>query len=160
MAARLNGRFIKREEFSRRKTCLNMPNWTQPDERSEHIISENKDAVVVGNRLLKIAEVIKQLTRGCEDCKCQLNLTNIVADTKCGLGSIYYIQCECGVLNKINSGTVHFYGEKKKQKPIFDINTQAVTGKFSPSLQLFHDQSNSTLVYNILFRVTFPTLYF
>jgi hypothetical protein len=71
----------------------------------------------------------EQLQKGCKECEEGLALNNIVEETKQGLGSILYIQCDCGELNSVRTGKTHRDPNKKKVgRPIWDVNTKAATG--------------------------------
>jgi hypothetical protein len=67
----------------------------------------------------------KQMT--CTDCGCRLALQNIVHEVRYGLGSVFMVECDCGIVNEVSSGKTHRVGTKGP--PVFDINTKAALGK-------------------------------
>ena len=83
-----------------------------------------------GRRIVEPKVLIDRLLSGCEECGKTLNFTRIVNETRDGLGSYFWIMCECGSLNKVTSCKRHYAADKKKTKPIFDINTKAAIGLF------------------------------
>lgn len=77
-------------------------------------------------------EIVKQLRNGCSECGKLLLFTNIVEETRCGLGSILYIVCKCGQHNTVYSAKIHYDQAKlHKTRPIFDINSKAAIGKYN-----------------------------
>jgi hypothetical protein len=82
-----------------------------------------------GRRVVELGYLAEQLQKGCKECEEGLALNNIVEETKQGLGSILYIQCDCGELNSVRTGKTHRDPNKKKVgRPIWDVNTKAATG--------------------------------
>ena len=81
---------------------------------------------IIGRRIMDPLFIIKQLRAGCEECGCELSFARLTSETRRGLASLYYISCECGMLNTVYSSSFHC--EQEKKKPIFDINTKAATG--------------------------------
>ena len=68
-------------------------------------VTENN--LLDGNRIVNVQEIMRQLLQGCSDCGSELKLTRLISETKSGLGSYFYISCECGVINTICSGKRH-----------------------------------------------------
>ena len=62
---------------------------------------------------MNVQEIMCQLLQGCSDCGNELKLTRLISETKSGLGSYFYISCECGVINR----------------KVFDSNTKTVLGE-------------------------------
>ena len=60
-----------------------------------------------GNKIVNVQGIMRQLLQGCSDCGNELKLTHLISETKSGLGSYFYISCECGVINTICSGKRH-----------------------------------------------------
>ena len=58
-------------------------------------------------------------------------VTRLISETKSGLGSYFYISCECGVINTICSGKRHPHvnTDKIQHRKVFDINTKTVLGE-------------------------------
>lgn len=84
------------------------------------------DLNLEGRRLFEPGYVVNQLRAGCVDCHMELSLARLQCETRYGLGSILYINCDCGVLNTVYSSKHHC--EKNGKRPIFDVNTKAATG--------------------------------
>jgi len=77
-----------------------------------------------GRRIVEIGHIAKQLI--CDDCGERLSLQDIVHETRYGFGSIFMIECECGIVKGISSGKTHRV--HSKGPPVFDINTKAALG--------------------------------
>ena len=72
-------------------------------------------------------EIMRQLLQGCSDCGNEFKLTRLISETKSGLGSYFYISCECGVIITICSGKRHpdvNTAGKIQHRKVFDINTK------------------------------------
>ncbi|VDI66948.1 profilin [Mytilus galloprovincialis] len=85
-------------------------------------------------RVFEPAELQQRLMDGCEFCGEELRFTRVVSETVCAMGSIIYITCDCGMLNKINSGKVHYEKGKQRTRPIFDINTKIAIAMYDTGL--------------------------
>ena len=79
-----------------------------------------------GNRIVNVQEIMRQLLQGCSDYGNELKLARLFSVTKSGLGSYFYISCECGVINTICSGKRHpdVNTGKIQHRKVFDINTK------------------------------------
>jgi hypothetical protein len=78
-----------------------------------------------GRRIVEIGHLASQLY--CTDCGLALQLANITKETRYGFGSLFYINCSCGVINSVETNKRH---RVNKQGPkVFDINTKAALGK-------------------------------
>ena len=93
-----------------------------------------------GRRIVEIKHLAEQLSK-CEDCERPLDLRNIVEETRRGFGSIFIINCECGVLNRVETNKSHRAGGRGPA--VFDINTKAAVGKnfYSLYLQIYTVQT-------------------
>ena len=82
-----------------------------------------------GNRIENVQEIMRQLLQGCRDCGNELKLTRLISETKSGLGSYFYISCECGVINTICSGKRHsdVNTDKIQHRKVFYINHEDCT---------------------------------
>ena len=63
--------------------------------------------ILDGNRIANVQEIMRQLPQDCSGCGNELKLTRLISETKSGLGSYFYISCECGVINTVSSGKIH-----------------------------------------------------
>ena len=92
-------------------------------------VTENN--LLDGNRIVNVQEIMRQLLQGCSDWGNELKLTRLISETKSGLGSYFYISCECGVINTICSGKRHpdANTDKIQHRKVFDINTKTVLGE-------------------------------
>ena len=78
-----------------------------------------------GNRIVNVQEIMRQLLHGCSDYGNELKLARLLSVRKLGLGSDFYISCECGVINTIyykrhpdvNTGKI-------QHRKVYDINTK------------------------------------
>lgn len=78
-----------------------------------------------GRRIVELGLLSDQLESGCTDCKKYLKLSQIETEIRQGFGSILYVKCECGVINKVKTGKTH---ETGKGHYIFDVNSKAALG--------------------------------
>ena len=80
-----------------------------------------------GRRIVELG-VLGESLGSCENKECDrvLDLRNTISETRIGLTSVLWNQCECGELNKIHTGTCH--REKNKGLPIYDVNTKMAEG--------------------------------
>ena len=81
-----------------------------------------------GRRIIEPKILIDRLAQGCDECGKTLSMTRVTHETKEGLGSYFWILCECGVLNKVLTSKQHYAADKAKTKPVFDINSKAAIG--------------------------------
>jgi hypothetical protein len=84
-----------------------------------------------GRRIVELGFLSDQLEKGCSDCGKYLRLSCTESEIRQGFGSILWIICECGVLNKIQTGKTH---EVKKGHHIFDVNTKSALGMLDSGL--------------------------
>ena len=97
-----------------------------------------------GRRIVEIDVLAKELV--CVDCSELLHLKFIVDETRCGLGSFLYIQCSCGVINKVPTGKT----SKAKHGPsIFTINVKA-------SAAMLHSGIGPTKLMDLLSVMNIP----
>lgn len=140
MASRIKGRFVKDTEKSRRRKAsdrLNHLNSTTTSCNSLLLDTTIPEVWSPGERrVFEPAELQQRLMDGCEFCGEELRFTRVVSETLCAMGSIIYITCDCGMLNKINSGKVHHEKGKQRTRPIFDINTKIAIGNSQLKLLL------------------------
>ncbi|CAC5393417.1 unnamed protein product [Mytilus coruscus] len=138
MASRIKGRFVKNtEKSSRRKASdrLNQLNTTKTTSNSLLPATTIPEVWSPGERrVFEPAELQQRLMDGCEFCGEELRFTRVVSETVCAMGSMLYITCDCGMLNKINSGKVHHEKGKQKTRPIFDINTKIAIAMYDTGL--------------------------
>lgn len=78
-----------------------------------------------GRRIVELGHLASQMK--CEECNAALELCNIQSETRRGFGSILYIECLCGTLNKVTTNKAHHV--HKRGHPVFDINTKTAVGK-------------------------------
>ena len=80
---------------------------------------------------MNVQEIMRQLLQGCSDCGNELKLTRLISETKSGLGSHFYISCECGLIHIICSGKRHpdVNTDKIQHQKVFDMNTKTVLGE-------------------------------
>ena len=76
-------------------------------EKETEFAPETENNFLDGNRIVNVQEIMRQLLQGCSDCGNELKLTRLTSETKSGLGSYFYISCECEVINTICSGKRH-----------------------------------------------------
>jgi len=119
-----NGRFMKNSGPSKRQRLDDEKKTSTPAS-----VEETKLSWKEGRRIVELGVLAEQLRSGCEDCKTPLFLHDVVDETKQGLGSILYVQCNCGQVTQVRTGKTH-RDPKKKQvgRPIWDLNTKAATG--------------------------------
>ena len=93
------GRFISNKE----KTCrMKRTSWAsnlRKTEKETDIAPVTENNLLDGNRIVNVQEIMRQLLQGFSDCGNELKLTRLISETKSGLGSYFYISCECRVLN-------------------------------------------------------------
>ena len=78
-----------------------------------------------------------------------LKLLDVEAETKRGLGSLFYIKRECGCLNTVSSGKRHMDPNCPRQRrKTLDVNTKAAGGKFDYKLN--YNVSNAKIILEIL----------
>ena len=73
-------------------------------EKETDIAPVTENNLLDGKRIVNVQEIMRQLLQGCGDCGNELKLTRPISETKSGLGSYFYISCECRVLNPICFG--------------------------------------------------------
>ena len=103
------------------------------NENNESIVgTSNSDKtpkfVIEGCRIVDLKYVQEQMTGGCSVCQKTLKLDNVINETRQGLASLLYIQCECETTNKIFTSKHHFLNDTNWAR-IFDINTRCTGGK-------------------------------
>ena len=76
-------------------------------EKETEFVPVTENNLLDGNRIVTVQETMRQLLQGCSDCGDELKLTRLISETKSGLGSYFYISCECGEINTICSGKRH-----------------------------------------------------
>ena len=93
-----------------------------------------------GRRIVELSTLANNLAT-CTGKTCELpqDLRNIERETRCGLGSILYIRCRCGILNSVKTCRTH---QSSKGRPVFDVNTACAAamihaGMSHASLQKF-----------------------
>ena len=86
--------------------------------------------IIEGYSIVDLKYVQEQMTGGCFVCQKTLKLDNIRNETRQGLASLLYIQCECETTNKIFTSKHHFLKKNDTNTArIFDINTRCAGGK-------------------------------
>ena len=105
------------------------------NENNESIVgTSNSDKTPIfifeGCRIIDLKYVQEQMTGGCSLCQKTLKLDNVIDETRQGLASLLYIQCECEMTNKIFTSKHHFLKKNDTNSArIFDINTRCAGGK-------------------------------
>lgn len=62
----------------------------------------------------------------CDDCVNALKLNDIIEETRHEFESSLYVNCSCGVINKIETNKSHCTSERGPA--VFDVNTKAAIG--------------------------------
>ena len=84
-----------------------------------------------GRRIVELGLLASSLKKGCCSCHQNLCLWNTYHELRNGLCSTLYIRCsDCNQINRVLTGKTHYHSEKVKTKPVHDINSKLVTGKF------------------------------
>ena len=81
------------------------------------------------------------------DCDKVLDLRNTESETRSGLGSLLWVRCTCGELNRVPTGKSH--REKDKGPPIYDVNSKMATA-------MIHAGLSSTAVERFLRSLEIP----
>ena len=79
-----------------------------------------------GRRVVDLA-VLAEGLQECSSIVCclPLHLKDTECETRIGLGSMLWVRCECGELNRVNTSERH---GKKKGTPSYDVNTKLASG--------------------------------
>ena len=85
-----------------------------------------------GRRIVELDVLAKELE--CKSCGASLQLLNCFRETVSGLGSFLYITCsnsDCGEINVCHTNKAHCSNDKRRGRPIFDVNTKLAAGRFN-----------------------------
>lgn len=85
-----------------------------------------------GRRIVELDVLAKELE--CKSCGASLQLLNCFRETVSGLGSFLYITCsnsDCGEINVCHTNKAHRSSDKRRGRPIFDVNTKLAAGRFN-----------------------------
>ena len=122
-AEQKKGRFISNKEKTRRMARTSWASNLRKTEKKTEFAPVTENNLLDGTRIMNMQEIMRQLLQGCSDCG---NGTRLLSETKSGLGSYFYISCECGVLNIICSGKRHsgVNTDKIQHRKAFFISTR------------------------------------
>ena len=81
-------------------------------------------SAVGGRRIVEIDVLARGLEEGCMMCRAPLSLSNVMHEYRRGLGSTLFVSCKCGCWTGVKTGKQHVDKLKKKQLPIYDVNTK------------------------------------
>ena len=118
-----SGKFVTNATANRRGNALSK------NVARQSITSSDNDTIDwhEGRRVIELG-VLAEGLGACENNECDriLDLRSTISENRIGLSSILWIQCECGELNKIQTGK--FHRQKRKGVPIYDVNTKMAEG--------------------------------
>ena len=100
------GRLISNKAKTRRMARTSWASNLRKTEKETEFAPVTENNLLDGNRTVNVQEIM-QLLQGCNDCGYELKLIRLISETKSGLGSYFYISCECWVINTICSGKRH-----------------------------------------------------
>ena len=125
------GRFISNNEKTRRTASTSWASNLRKTEKETEFAPVTENNLLDGNGIVNVQEIMCQLLQGFSDCGSKLKLTRLISETKSGLGSYFFISCECGVINTICRGKRHpdVNTDKIQHRKVFDINTKTVLGE-------------------------------
>ena len=98
-----------------------IPGGTSKCRESDSIVSDESNLVWRdGRRMLELGVLAEGLGQ-CDssDCDKVLDLRNTESESRSGLGSLLWVRCTCGELNRVQTGKSH--REKDKGPPIYNI---------------------------------------
>ena len=75
-------------------------------------------------------QVIAEDLKACDDCGQPLQLHKTNREVRDGLNSLLYVECICGMMNKVYTNKSHRAEGKKTGRPIYDVNTKTAMGRF------------------------------
>lgn len=131
------GCFRRLKEYKRREmsaiNCKVVGKGVEEVELDTEVHCEPQSCLELrGRRIVELDVLAKELE--CKSCGASLQLLNCFRETVSGLGSFLYITCsnsDCGEINVCHTNKVHRSSDKRRGRPIFDVNTKLAAGKFN-----------------------------
>ena len=79
----------------------------------------------VGRRVVELCTLAENLAQcSAQGCDLLQDLRNTLREYRYGLGSLLWIQCSCGQLNKVHTGKFHY----EEKAAVYDVNTKMAAG--------------------------------
>ena len=138
------GRFVKKAVSRKNNTLADDSNKGPAELPGEGARESNINLSVQGRRIVEFDTLANNLAK-CSGKGCDLaqDLRNIVSESRSGFGSILYIRCNCGTVNKVKTCKTH---TSERGRPIFDVNTAAAAAMIHAGMsQVAMERFASTL---------------
>ena len=131
------GCFRKPKEMKRREmsavNCKIIGKVVEEVEIDTEVHCESQSCLELrGRRIVELDVLARELE--CKSCGASLQLLNCFREMVSGLESFLYITCsnsDCGEINVCHTNKIHRSSDKRRGRPIFDVNTKLAAGRFN-----------------------------